>query len=464
MSYKFYYEKCQGVASSGMPFAIHEPGKCGAWSAQMGTSPSGAAIHFEERAGSAIRPHKNPTEASLLIEAFETFTQASSSLESAFSELQARTRRLSQQLAAKNRELKKSLREKEEVQNYLARILESLPCGVLVLDESNNVTLCNPVAARILSGRKLKSADAGRRAVKRYLDAFSARESGTGETEIPYACLGKIRTLAVADTPLKNASGEPAGTLHIIRDITEFKALEVRNKRGERLAAMGEMAVELAHEIRNPLGSIELFASLLEKELPRPSDPGRWAENIRIGSRSLNNIVSNMLHFANPLMPQHEEVDLHEVIREILSFTEPILKQREVRVEISLESRSSFVFGDRELLKQMILNLALNSLQAMPARGSLILGTRDVAALPGGKAAGIELTVRDTGFGIPPENLSRIFDPFFTTNKSGTGLGLSVVHQIIDQHSGFVQVDSKVNSGTTFTITLPGARPAIGAA
>jgi PAS domain S-box-containing protein len=409
-------------------------------------------------------------EARLLLEAFEMFTQASTSLETAFQELQERTRRLSDELAAKNRELKKSLREKEEVQNYLARILESLPCGVLVLDTAGEVTLCNPVAARILgrSGKARKKPGRPKRwnaAVRKYLSAYAARETGNGEVEIPFVSAGKMRVLAAASTPLRRASGAKAGALHIIRDITEIKAMEAQTQRRDRLAAMGEMAVELAHEIRNPLGSIELFASLLEKELPRGSDSGRWSENIRIGSRSLNNIVSNMLQFANPLAPRFQLLDFHELIREILSFTEPILKQRDVCVLTRLEAQGSMVSGDRELLKQTILNLVLNSLQAMPARGSLTVGTRDVSTLPGGALChGIEMLVQDTGLGIPPENLERIFDPFFTTNKNGTGLGLSVVHQIIEQHSGFIQVASEVNKGTTFAIVLPGAGLISGAA
>jgi len=216
------------------------------------------------------------------------------------------------------------------------------------------------------------------------------------------------------------------------------------------------MAVELAHEIRNPLGSIELFASLLEKQLPKTTDEVRWAENIRIGSRSLNNIVSNMLHFANPHSPSFAEVNLHEVVDEVLHFTEALTRQREMRVERHLKSLDPLLYADRELLKQMMLNLIMNSMQAMPAQGTLAITTRDAAQLPGGAPCrALELEVRDTGLGIPPENLDRIFDPFFTTTKKGTGLGLSVVHQIVDCHSGFISVESHVNVGTAFTIVFP---------
>ncbi len=411
-------------------------------------------------------------ETRLLMEAFEVFTQASSSLETAFHQLQAHARRLSEELEQKNLQLEESLREKEEAQNYLKTILERLPCGVLVIDESGDLALCNHIAGRLLNQPVRGSGKAKKRrrtlmgsALGDYFARSVSEDCREKEIEIPFVSGGKMRILATSGTPLNDASGARAGTLHIIRDITEMKALEEQGKRGERLSAMGEMAVELAHEIRNPLGSIELFASLLQKELPVESDMGRWAENIRVGSRSLNNIVANMLHFANPFSPTFTEVDVHSVIDEVLLFTEPIMRQRDILVERRLEAVDSLICGDRELLKQAILNLILNSMQAMPSKGSLLVGTRDVANLPGGAiCGGLEIRVRDTGVGIPPENLGRVFDPFFTTNKNGTGLGLSVVHQIVDKHSGFIRVESEVNRGTTFTIVLPSARIVSGAA
>ena len=414
----------------------------------------------------------NMGETRLLLEAFETFTLASNSLESAFQQLQQHARRLSEELEAKNLELENSLRDKEEAQNYLKKILESLPCGVVVLDANGNITLCNPVASRLLDPRQHKSAKPPSRSrllsnasLRDYFKAPVAAECRKKEVEIPFFAGGKMRVLAASGSPLEDAAGTPVGALHIIRDITEMKALQEQSKRGERLSAMGEMAVELAHEIRNPLGSIELFASLLEKELPPEADSGRWAENIRIGSRSLNNIVSNMLHFANPLSPAFAEVDVHDVIEEVLRFMEPIMRQREVNVAKHLTAVGPIVYGDRELLKQVMLNLVMNSMQAMPSRGTLAVGTRDVDQLPGGApCGGLEVRIQDSGVGIPPENLARVFDPFFTTNRNGTGLGLSVVHQIVDKHSGFIRVESAENAGTTFTIVLPNARLDCGAA
>ena len=211
---------------------------------------------------------------------------------------------------------------------------------------------------------------------------------------------------------------------------------------------MGEMAAELAHEIRNPLGSIEIFASLLIRECA--GDARNWAENIRIGARSLNTIVSNMLHFTGPLSPVFAEMDIHEIIREIGNFCGPMIRQRDVRWVSDLAADHSLIRGDRELIKQLVLNLIFNAMKAMPSEGSLAVRTRNT--IDKNQRQRLELRVEDTGVGIPPELLDKIFDPFFTTNKNGTGLGLSIVNQIVENHSGEISVKSELNRGTAFTI------------
>jgi two-component system, sensor histidine kinase FlrB len=389
-------------------------------------------------------------ETKLLLEAFEMFTLASSSLESAFGQLQRKVQRLTEELESKNVELEKSLHEKEEAQNYLRNILERLPCGVIVLDGNGDVTLCNPMAADVLGkskSSKWKQPDP--LALSSGMRKHFAGAVGGEEREIPLVNGGKKRILATSGAPLTEVTGRRSGTLHIIRDITEMKSLQEQSKRVERLSAMGEMAVELAHEIRNPLGSVELFASLLVKELS--GDPKRWAENIRVGIRSLNNIVSNMLHFANPFSPSFSDVNIHEVIEETLKFTDPIMNQRQIRIERLFDAKDPVIMADRELIRQMMLNLILNALKAMPANGSLIFRTSNLVQKRLRKA-GLEIQIEDTGIGIPAEHLNRIFDPFFTTNKNGTGLGLSVVHQIVERHSGSIRVASEVNRGTVFTV------------
>jgi len=385
-------------------------------------------------------------DAGLLIEAFRTFTLASNSLELTFGQLQSRVRRLTEELEAKNRELELSLREKQEAQEYLRTILEKLPCGVFVLEESGEMTLCNPMASEVLSEAR---GDAGRLRSDELRNLFAASAEGKREeTEITLAAGGEKKVLATSGTPLEDDHGRSLGTLHIIRDVTEVKALEEKNQRGERLAAMGEMAAELAHEIRNPLGSIEIFASLLTRECA--GDARNWAENIRIGARSLNTIVSNMLHFTGPLSPVFAETNIHEIISELGNFCEPMIRQRDVRWVIELAADCSLIMGDRELIKQLVLNLIFNAMKAMPSEGSLAVRTRNITDK--NQRQRMELRVEDTGVGIPPELLDKIFDPFFTTNKNGTGLGLSIVNQIVEKHSGEISVESELNRGTVFTI------------
>jgi PAS domain S-box-containing protein len=396
----------------------------------------------------------------LLLQAFEMFTQASSSLESAFDRLQTRVQRLTEELEAKNIELERSLREKQEAQNYLRTILELLPCGVFVLDRQGNLTLCNPMASEVLQQPKIKSTRRGKSnrqllnpEMRNSLAAAACGAGAKAEMEISFAEGREKRILATSGTPLADAAGCRTGTVHIIRDITEMKALQEKNQRIERLSAMGEMAVELAHEIRNPLASIELFASLLANELT--SDTKRWADNIQLGIQSLNTIVSNMLQFANPVSPSFAESNLHEIVHEILKFCEPLLSQRRVYLKEDLKAQNPMIWADRDLIRQMMLNLIFNAMKAMPSEGSLAIGTRNSGPLhERSRAGGLELQIRDTGVGIPTENLHHIFDPFFTTNKNGTGLGLSVVHQIVELHAGTIQVASKVNLGTTFTIVF----------
>ena len=401
-------------------------------------------------------------ETKLLLQAFEKFTHASNSLESAFGQLRAHAQRLTEELEAKNVELEISLREKQEAQNYLKTILERLPCGVFVLDDRGDLALCNPMASEVLDQTRAKAGSGKRRPflsseMRNFFLASASADATKADVEVPFSRNNKKRILATSGTPLTNEAGNKIGTLHIIRDITEMKALQEQSKRVERLSAMGEMAVELAHEIRNPLASIELFASLLVKDLS--GDLRRWADNIRVGIRSLNTIVSNMLHFAKPIPPTCSRVSIHEVIQEILNFVDPIMQQRDVRVESSLSAAEPVISGDQELLKQMMLNLIFNAMKAMPSQGSLIIKTQNMSSGTASEEPScLELQVQDTGIGIPPENLNRIFDPFFTTNKNGTGLGLSVVHQIVERHSGSITVSSEVNRGTTFTIVFRTAK------
>ena len=204
----------------------------------------------------------------------------------------------------------------------------------------------------------------------------------------------------------------------------------------ERLAAMGEMAMELAHEIRNPLGSIELFASMID---------GPHSEQIIRSVRLLNHSVTNILQFGQPVSPELGEVRIGELVEGVRAFLAPMAEHRGVRIESEVKTACT-CSGDYELLHRMLLNLVLNALREIPKGGSVVLG----AAVVDDK---VRLSVRDDGPGIPADALSRIFDPMFSTSKEGCGLGLPIVHRIVESHGGTIDVRSS-GEGTNFDIRL----------
>jgi two-component system sensor histidine kinase FlrB len=202
----------------------------------------------------------------------------------------------------------------------------------------------------------------------------------------------------------------------------------------ERYAAMGEMAMELAHEIRNPLASIELYASMME---------GEHADQIVRSVRLLNHSVTNILQFGKPIVPSPSRVSLNEVLDGIRTLIQPLADQKHVFLAVACQADCE-VKADRELLHRMLLNLVLNALRETPTNGFIRITA----------AHGVTITVEDSGPGIPEATISRIFDPMFSTHRDGCGLGLSIVKRIVDCHNGTIRVESS-KSGARFVIRLP---------
>ncbi len=231
---------------------------------------------------------------------------------------------------------------------------------------------------------------------------------------------------------------------------TELAEKNRAMERTRRLAAMGEMAARIAHEIRNPLGSMAIFATLLERELCRDAEKRKYAEHITKGIKTLDNLLSNMLLFAAAPGASRKCIDLREVIEESIMSTRGHEKPG-VRIKTDYSGRTE-IMADRSQLRQLFLNLFLNSLDALGEGGILSIKSR-VAA---GRGKGfIEVEVSDTGKGIEVDNLDRIFDPFFSTKERGTGLGLAIVATVVHAHGGFIDVSSEAGRGTTFVISLP---------
>jgi signal transduction histidine kinase len=311
---------------------------------------------------------------------------------------------------------------------------------VVVLDPDGNMTMANRAAAEMLGpavadgvGKPL--AELG----------FSLGKCGADAVLVAN---GKRYDVIASRSNVVDPSGAVRGSVLLVRDVTKMKELESQFERNRRLIRMGEMAAKIVHEIRNPLCSIELYATMLESGLGGAGE-AKLARGISSGIRSLNNILTNMLLFAKQQKPSLTRVDTAGIVDETLMMIEPMIGSREVRIEKCVTG-APCIDGDPELLKQVLLNVLLNAIHATPAEGRI-----RVAAREEDDAAVIE--VSDEGEGIREEDRERIFDPFFSTKVKGTGLGLAITSKIMEAHGGFIRVRSEVGRGSVFALHFPPA-------
>ncbi|MDB4963002.1 MAG: signal transduction histidine kinase, nitrogen specific, NtrB [Myxococcales bacterium] len=293
---------------------------------------------------------------------------------------------------------------------------------------------------------------------------------GSAETEqgpwlLGLFCLRDDRTESAFDADDIDVFRQLAiGAARVIESSQAYERVKER----DRLAALGEMAAGLAHEIRNPLGAIKGAAQLLitseggHRSAASTADTREFLEIIVEEANRLNNVVTRFLDYARAERPGREgadKVDLNQVVRktEQLLRQEPQIKNVELRVR--LDEQLPEIAGDPESLMQVFLNLGQNAMQAMPDGGTLeILSTRRRRSRLGyGQFA--EVRFRDTGIGIPRDRLKKLFIPFYTTKQKGTGLGLAISHRIINQHGGTIEVRSTIGQGSTFSVFLPAAEP-----
>ena len=398
-------------------------------------------------------------ESRLLKQSFEEFTRATARLQDAYTSLEMKFQQINLELERKNLELKKALAEKERIGNYLTNILESLNSGVVVTDENGYITMMNESAEKLSpvlqNGGRQDCLGALFGDFFPYLQDRHMDEQGAIPPET--RCRVQGRVVELYTNPMIATDREDRGTIFVLRDVTRMEKLEEMAKRSEKFAAMEELAANIAHEIRNPLGSIELFASLLMKEPESPRSRDRAYEIIK-SVKTVNNRISNLLLFTKRPQPVFRRVRLHELIDDVVIFAKPIIENEEIRLTVSYDESDPAVEGDGEMLKQVFLNLILNALQAMPDGGEFTIETR-VNVSEGHfrqhESSDVEILFDDRGTGIPAGHMPRIFDPFFTTKDGGSGLGLAIVHNIIDMHGGAVVADHNEWGGTLMNITLP---------
>src|SRR5436309_6677026 len=231
-------------------------------------------------------------------------------------------------------------------------------------------------------------------------------------------------------------------------------------RRADRLSSLGLLTAGLAHEIRNPLVAIRTFTQLL----PERYDDAEFREGFQgLALKEVDRIcglITDLLSFARPSRPNVAEENLNDVVESIARILETEAKEKRVEITREFSANLPKAWIDREQMKQVFMNLILNAIQAMKEGGSIYISTRPYSKNEGGEPGPfVQVEIRDTGVGIPEENLDHIFDPFFTSKDEGSGLGLSISHQIVQEHEGYVTVESKIGAGTSFFINLPVGKP-----
>jgi PAS domain S-box-containing protein len=343
-----------------------------------------------------------------------------------------------------------------EENELLAGVLESMTDGIVVTDPDRRVILSNRAAARLLGlaaedvQDRLLADVVADRAFASFLDEHLAGPEKVADREV--ALDGGRRLLAVSILPLVR-EGRVQGALVHVEDVTERRAREARLRRAESLASLTTLAAGVAHEIKNPLGSMGIHLQLIRRKIggkgrveARDLEPhlAVIAEEVE----RLNRIVVDFLFAVKPMDTHLEDANLNAVVRDLIAFVRPELDQAGVAVESDLDADLPELKLDVRYVKQALLNLIKNAMAAMSGGGRLGIETRR-------NGDEVQLRVADTGAGIPAEIMEKIFEPYFTTKPFGTGLGLTIVFKIVKEHFGDIAVASREGEGTTFTITLP---------
>ena len=380
---------------------------------------------------------------------------------------------LAEELRRKRRELIQKQDDYDKLEAFNRDIIQSLDSGLLTIDSYGKITSINRTAQKILG---LDPDEMKQDHIQRLFPdideaLFSMAENSPKAN--PYeryetTFVDKTRKtlfLGFSVSPLRDNNDRVIGKTIIFQDISKFKEMEEQIKRSDRMATIGQFAAGIAHEIRNPLTSLSGSIQVLKEELELKEANRHLMEIILRESERLNNLITDFLLFAQPPGVNKEEIDIGQVIDETLQlFDNSPGHNRAIKIVKELK-REIFVEGDPHQLKQVFWNLFINAAQIMPSGGELRVELETVnpdgasSRFKGAKKRGMipfaKISVSDSGDGIKQGEKEKIFEPFFTTKEGGTGLGLAIVHRIVENHDGFISVNSQRNKGTTFEIFLP---------
>jgi len=342
--------------------------------------------------------------------------------------------------------------------------------GVVGVTRDGRIAVMNEIAYRVL-GLKPRASDIGRPFVEVLKDVPDVLRIIAGAFEVSHLpnraelrlkTTGKV--IGYTLSLVKDPRGRDVGATLFFKDLTRVEQLEERERLRDRLAALGEMAAAIAHEVKNPLAGIEVMAGILKRQLPESQDAQNILADIIKEAKMANVIVQEVLAFVRPIRLEVEDVSLSDVITDAIAMAESHERRGAAQVTVDVPESLRPIQGDPHQLRQIFRNLLTNAFEAMNGTGGV---TITALAVDGDEETGPEhatgptivVTVADTGPGIPLDVMDRIFSPFFTTKPQGSGLGLAIVRKIVDAHDGRIDVSERAGGGTVFRVTLPVRSP-----
>ncbi len=366
------------------------------------------------------------------------------------------------------------------LEKYTRNLLNSIDTGVVAFGEEGNLQSMNKEAHRIFYSRENAHRFIRKSQIKKKLQQAIETGKTYSGTETAYkAKTGPMLFLKTTIFPVRDLSDRIEGAVLMIEDVTILRELEEQVRRGERLAAVGELSSGVAHEIRNPLGIIKTISQSIKEE----NTDEEIKESLEIIEHEINRankVVEGLLDFAKPGRLKIDEISLEKLLRDLVLMTGKLAEQKGLRLIVEPMDQDYIIEGDPDKLKQGLLNLVLNGIQAMEEReikeaerqeiemhevvrqdgdteetGTMRIQLTEPKADKSPSEKRIRLVIKDQGTGIDPENRNKIYDPFFTTKDQGSGLGLSITHRIIEEHQGSLEIRSEPNKGTEVIIELP---------
>lgn len=364
--------------------------------------------------------------------------------------------RLAEEFNSMSSRLRQSMNEIIELKTFNDDILRSVSSGIITVDEQGAITSFNEVAGKIL-GLDLndptsdRSPQLGKIKSILHTTLCGADSAANLQLEFYNEKEGRFVFLELHSSLLRNTLGSVIGAIADIRDITRRKRIEEEMVRVEKLASLGELSAGMAHEIRNPLAGMKTSAQVLGKHLNSESDLV-LLNGIIASIDRMNNTVTDLLNFSRPKPSCPAPYSLPELIDETMSMVREKLRKSKIDLALDYEDDLPWAMIDKEQIQQVFLNLALNSMKAMPGGGTLGIAAKKH---PSAGREFLAISFADNGIGIKKEHMSKIFNPFFTTDPKGTGLGLSIVQKLLEKNNGYIQIDSMVEKGTHALILLP---------